>query len=293
MPQITDADIHYAENVLFGRTNVFDEERIRFIREPQTCDLQAVPGSGKTTALLAKLLILERYLPFEDGRGLLVISHTNAAVDEIKEKIGEYCPKLFSEPNFIGTIQSFVDNFLAIPYYVNKFRRKPFRIDDEIYKEKTALFSRNFFPGFSPQEQNNAKNYLRASENAHKIRFSIIDGRVGVSKEDQGLKLNISKPRGRTIPANYVDWSDEEKDRVYQWVLAFKKNMLNFGYLCYDDAYFLSKAYLSKFPKVINILQKRFAIVFVDEINGAVIKFFNVHFVGRICPIAPTPLLTD
>lgn len=64
----------------------FDEERKVFIRNFNTIDLQAVPGSGKTTALLAKLVILERRLPFADGSGILVLSHTNGAIDEIKEK---------------------------------------------------------------------------------------------------------------------------------------------------------------------------------------------------------------
>ena len=266
MPPITDADIQFAETILFGRTNVFDEERVTFIKELRTCDLQAVPGSGKTTALLAKLLIIEKYLPFDDGRSILVISHTNAAVNEIKEKIGDYCPKLFSEPNFIGTIQSFTDKHLTIPYFIHKYGKKPFRIDDEIFQEKAEQFSRKFFAGFTPQEQNNAKNYLR-SNNAHKLRFTIVGRNIGVSKEHEGPKLNVSKPRGNTRPANYVDWNVNEKERVYEWVLAFRKDLLRSGYLCFDDAYFLSKAYVSNFPRVKNILQKRFAFVFVDEMQ--------------------------
>ena len=88
MPQdinITDADIEYAENILLQEGKTFDEERRSFIRDLNTLDLQAVPGSGKTTALLAKLVILEKHMPLKSGRGILVISHTNAAVDEIKE----------------------------------------------------------------------------------------------------------------------------------------------------------------------------------------------------------------
>lgn len=112
---ITDEDIVYPERVLLFKGQEFDDERKIFIKNLETIDLQAVPGSGKTTALLAKLLILEKHLPFDNGSGILVISHTNAAIDEIKSRIAKYCPKLFSYPNFVGTIQSFVDEFLAIP----------------------------------------------------------------------------------------------------------------------------------------------------------------------------------
>ena len=145
MPQeinVTEADIEYAEKVLLPEGYNFDPERRLFIRDLSTLDLQAVPGSGKTTALLAKLLILERYMPLQSGRGVLVISHTNAAVDEIKERIGKHCPKLFAYPNFVGTIQSFVDVFLAIPFYTNKFKKKPSRIDSEIYDSLVSLQNR-------------------------------------------------------------------------------------------------------------------------------------------------------
>jgi DNA helicase-2/ATP-dependent DNA helicase PcrA len=127
MPQVinvTDEDIHYAEKILLPAGKEFDLERKTFIRNLKTIDLQAVPGSGKTTALLAKLLIIERKLPFQDGSGILVLSHTNAAIDEIKHKIQKHCPKLFSYPNFIGTIQSFVDEFLAVPFYNFIFKKK-------------------------------------------------------------------------------------------------------------------------------------------------------------------------
>lgn len=136
--EITDEDIQYAENILLPQGKTFDNERRKFIRNLSTIDLQAVPGSGKTTALLAKLLILETKLPLHDGSGILVLSHTNAAVDEIKERIHQYCPKLFRYPNFIGTIQSFVNNFLAKPYYNELYKRSHIRIDNDIYNRSLS-----------------------------------------------------------------------------------------------------------------------------------------------------------
>jgi superfamily I DNA/RNA helicase len=130
----------YAERILQCS---FDNERRIYIKNLETIDLQAVPGSGKTTALLAKLLILDKYLPFNDGSGLLVISHTNAAVDEIKERIGRHCKNLFKYPNFVGTIQSFVDKFLCIPYYSNKNLVKPNQINNEIFDEYINDFLSN------------------------------------------------------------------------------------------------------------------------------------------------------
>ena len=72
-PNITANEIAHAERVLLSDGQTFDDERKAFIVNLDTIDLQAVPGSGKTTVLLAKLLALEGYLPFEDGSGVLAM----------------------------------------------------------------------------------------------------------------------------------------------------------------------------------------------------------------------------
>src|SRR5687768_12149801 len=108
-PEVSDPDINRAEQILFGRQGVFDDERKLYIKSFETLDVLAVPGSGKTTSLLAKLIIMARHQKEKGCGAILVLSHTNAAVDQIAEKIGKYCPNLFAYPNFIGTIQRFVD----------------------------------------------------------------------------------------------------------------------------------------------------------------------------------------
>ncbi|MEB0028960.1 UvrD-helicase domain-containing protein [Pseudomonas sp. MH9.2] len=261
---VSDDDIAYAERVLLPAGESFDAERSRFIRNMATLDLQAVPGSGKTTALLAKLLILDRYLPFEDGSGILVISHTNAAIDEIKGKIGSHCVNLFHYPNFVGTIQAFVDEFLAVPFYTNKYGKAPTRIDDDIYNQKFALPPFGF-KGFALQENKNSLRFLMA--NTKKIRWSFSDGKVLLTDGYCGKEIDFKKPRGNTKPQNYADWSDAEKDRIRQWVGSFKLSIIKSGCLCYDDAYFLARMSLVRNAPVKLLLQKRFAHVFVDEMQ--------------------------
>lgn len=123
--------IHESEQ-LFIKGNTFDPERLDFINNLGTCDLLAVPGSGKTTALMAKLYCLSKQLPFDDGSGILVLAHTNAAVDEIEKKLKPHCPRLFEYPNFVGTIQGFVNKFLANNANFEKYGSYPTKIDNEI-----------------------------------------------------------------------------------------------------------------------------------------------------------------
>ena len=263
---ITENDIEYAEKILLADGQNFDDERRTFIKNLEVIDLQAVPGSGKTTALLAKLLILERKLPFVDNSGILVLSHTNVAIDEIRHKIELFCPKLFRYPNFIGTIQSFVDEFLAIPYYTTICKKKPVRIDNEIYEERVNHILQNrWLPKYnlSLDDLKKIQNIKMANQDLFKnIRLDTNDvGEIILIKElNDKEKLNVKKPKGE-------DYSNEEKEKLYQWFFSFKQNILKEGILHFDDAYFLAKAYLFHFPKIKEIIQKRFSYVFVDEMQ--------------------------
>jgi len=254
--------IALAERILLRPGESFDEERRRFIGDFSTLDLLAVPGSGKTTALLAKLLILDRQLPRSDGAGVLMLSHTNAAIDEIRGRLGPHCTHLFRYPNFVGTIQRFVDEFIAIPYYANRYRRTPLYIDDVVY-ERQFKQPRGSINGFSPQEHKNALRYLNS--NKKKIRWSWIDGQAVLTDGYNGKVIEFNKPRARA--KIYTDWDEKERSRVKAWFHAFKRRLLGAGFLSYDDAYFLAQVALHRNSQLKSLLQRRFAHVFVDEMQ--------------------------
>ncbi|HIC8646072.1 TPA: UvrD-helicase domain-containing protein [Elizabethkingia meningoseptica] len=263
-------DIRYAESVLLPEGKTFDEERISFIRNFDTIDLQAVPGSGKTTVLLAKLLILETKLPLKNNRGVLILSHTNTAIDEIRDKIGKYCPSLFSYPNFIGTIQAFVDQFLAIPFYNQSYRKKIIRIDNEIYREKVKKCLSNLWLyklGFTDDIIMKISYIRNVNESLfYDFRFDYTDRAILINKFNGNL-LEINKPRGNTLPRNYEDYTPDEKAAIYNWFHKFKHHLLKEGILHFDDAYFLANVYLAKKPKVKEIIQQRFKYIFIDEMQ--------------------------
>lgn len=245
---ITDDDIRYAESILLDESQSFDDERRRFIKNMETIDLQAVPGSGKTTALLAKLLIIESKLPLENGAGILVLSHTNTAIDEIKDKIQNHCPKLFAYPNFIGTIQSFVDSFLALPFYNCCYAKKVLRIDNEIYDEIALHFyyslqSRSFGTYKWLDRKSNSKDYflnLRVDEDDNLVI---------------GLNGNIAlKNKG------------EKSSNSYTVLKSIKDTILEMGYLHFDDAYILADRSIAS-TGILEVLRKRFSFIFVDEMQ--------------------------
>jgi hypothetical protein len=269
--KITDKDIEYAESILLAEGQTFKDdggERIEFIKNLDTIDLHAVPGSGKTTALMAKLLILERKLPFEDGSGILAISHTNTAVDEIKNKIEDYCPKLFSYPNFVGTIQSFVNKFLARPYYNQRMKSKINRIDDDLYNELINKFNNYYLEGFNSKQQKNTKYFLNYYGVVTKYR---LDENNKLVESINGKELEIKTPKNKKN-----DWSLTEKNQIKKWLKKLKLKIMKSGILCFDDAYYLANRYMLEYPKVKKLLQKRFAYVFVDEMQDMALHQYKI-----------------
>ena len=236
-------EIIETERILLPVGKSFDAERRRFIKNFETIDLQAVPGSGKTTALLAKLLILEKRLPLSSNRGILILSHTNTAVDEIKDKIGIHCSKLFSYPNFIGTVQSFVDQFLAIPCYSNLFKQKTQRIDNEIFEEQ---FNKSISYGARL-----ALNHRLKDNYSDFIKNIFVINEVGLV-DIFSFEEKIINKLGNHTP-------------TYQEIISVKKNLLKKGILNFNDAFAFAKIYLERHPKIIKILQRRFQYIFIDE----------------------------
>ena len=88
MPFATDEEIKIAHDILLDGKKPFDDQRTGVIKEDKSCYVQACPGSGKTTALLAKLIILANKMPLPEGKGICVLTHTNVAIDEIKARVG-------------------------------------------------------------------------------------------------------------------------------------------------------------------------------------------------------------
>lgn len=83
--------------------------------------VEACPGAGKTQA------IVQRFISRPGAgqrRGLALLSFTNAATYEA----GSRCagnPGLIRAPNFVGTIDSFVNHFIVAPPYMAIERRVP------------------------------------------------------------------------------------------------------------------------------------------------------------------------
>lgn len=237
---VNDEMIEFSEKLLLPDGAKSNEERRNIIRCMETKDIQACPGSGKTTTLLAKLCILARQMPLPSNQGICVLTHTNVAVDEIRNKLQGYTDILFQYPNHFGTIQSFVNRYLAIPAYIEMFGKKPARIDDDFFNEYTVRNAGRLDYG--------AKFWLdKQYISLQQLRFN--KDNFDISKQFDGPIL--LKPDSKSYPL------------IYQ----FKLGILREGVICYADAYSLAYYYLRKYPEIKDIISERFSYIFIDEMQ--------------------------
>lgn len=257
--EVTEDDINYAENILFGKTNVFDcDERIPIIKNfNKSFDVNACPGSGKTTVLLAKLIILSRKMPLKNGQGICVLTHTNVAIDEIKGKLGQKSEALFKYPNYFGTIQSFVDKYLAIPFFRLKTGENIRSIDNDIFYNHLQKLAKGRYPKIKNAinycVEKSYGNYVEGQDVNNFVKFISSKSFKVVNKE-----IFICDRNGATL----------EKKKYYDEL----SQIMYDGVIRYNDAYVFANAYLSKFPQISSYISNRFKYVFIDEMQDTDIK---------------------
>lgn len=239
--QITDEDIAWIESILGFQ---FDDDRIKILKNLESRDVQAFPGSGKTTILVAKLAILAKKWSYVNS-GICVLSHTNVAREEIEDRLGntDIGKKLLSYPHFIGTVHSFFDTFVALPW----LRSKGYSInliDSDLVKK-----SRWFMLPFG------TRDFLERNH-----------------KDEQICGYNGS--------IGLIQWDKECKTK--QYILdAINKSQKN-GNFTFDEMLLYSKQALDVSESLAIGLQQRFPIVFVDEAQDT--NSFQLELLSKAFP---------
>lgn len=188
----TDNEINIAHDILLRGHRPFDENRINIIKNDTSCYVQASPGSGKTTVLLAKLIILANRMPLPDGKGVCVLTHTNVAIDEIKAKLGQKADILFRYPNFFGTIQTFLHKFVTAAALQYFYGSQISYVDDDI--AQTALLKK--YGKLSRENKLKKLVFAHIASKKHIIEIDEINALGGV---DALTNANVIRPIGKKI----------------------------------------------------------------------------------------------
>ncbi len=200
--------------------------------------VEACPGAGKTQS------IVERFVrrPVDDPRrGVALVSFTNAAVDEARGRCSVN-QDLLKPPNYIGTIDGFINRYITGPIYSNRTGRPP------VFKDSW--------------------------EDSYHSSFTIS---TGLRFELQWFTISVDG--SASFDSKKVAWPDRDP---YKWLLPrvieeantqaadLIRQHLSRGVLDCSYSRLLMNAYLADQelgPRIGELLRARFSEVIVDEIQ--------------------------
>jgi DNA helicase II / ATP-dependent DNA helicase PcrA len=234
------------------------DARLDVLRSNASIDVAACPGSGKTTLLVAKVAILAKRWTSPSG-GICVLSHTNVARSEIESRLGgdHAARSVLSYPHFVGTIHSFVNQFVALPW-LRAQGIEVVAIDDDICLRRRL---------------GKLEHTLRAR--VSKSRRSVDLLRICDADYDLG---DISWGRGTLGKAT----------TTYQAFVSACRETSAEGYFCHHDMMIWARQALDQNPEIRNAVRQRFPILFLDEVqdNDEVqSKLLHRLFVDDVRPV--------
>lgn len=237
-PTIEDVDIAWACGVMALPVTAFggadgNDPRLSVLKSMETLDIEACPGSGKTTLLVTKLAILAKRWT-RHRQGICVLSHTNAARNEIETKLSSSSvgSTLLRYPHFVGTIHSFVNEFLGVPWL--RSQGYPVKaIDSDI-----ALSVRWSKVAFATRAYLKRKN---------REKYCLTYDRADVGGGD------------KSFLGEHTD--------TYKAIVRICEETSKDGYFCYDEMFVWATQLLDSCPRIVDALRLRFPLVFLDEVQ--------------------------
>ena len=214
--------------------NPTDQQKEAIFAEELEFLLRAAPGSGKTWTSCRRFIWRAANWPYAVG-GLALLSFTNAAIREFKTATIDVGRRdLLSDPNYVGTFDSFVERYILAPFghLLTGADTRP-----------------KLFPGPRPGDWNNTKlKVWRDGTGRRKIpvpAWEIIPYPDGTK-----LRFKASPTFGNHPLAAASDAIDE---------------LLSLGFYTHAQRVFWACILLFKRPHIAELLARRFPEIVVDE----------------------------
>ncbi|MFI8440244.1 UvrD-helicase domain-containing protein [Streptomyces rochei] len=222
-----------------------DAEQWDFLQSETTQDLQAAPGSGKTTLIGLKLALMADAWTSATC-GVCVLSHTNTAKNEITDRVASLAAgrSLLRYPHFIGTIQSFVHTFLALPAVRTK--------GVEVRSVDDAAFETAAIRLLQHSDYSILRSYVERQRDGTGIvtgaTFAYKDGELVVTGSTREPPFRAETASGKQLS-------------------HLKRTLARRGVFRYQDMYAIAQQYLAKHPGIVPAVSARFPFVLLDEMQ--------------------------
>ncbi len=216
------------------------EEQKEFLDAEGRVVIKACPGSGKTYTVAQKLLsYVDHWKDYHSG--VAVLSFTNVASNEIFEKAQSIHGSLgkLGYPHFIGTVDSFIDEFIVLRYghlhTVGKVR------------PRIALSDNWKIP----------YKYWRSECHRNGCVDNIEQFYYGVDKNlyKGNEQVNCDRRKARMLPCQ-----------------QYKKMLSDRGIVFQNETALFAYQLLKKYPEVATAIAERFPVIIIDEVQDTSIN---------------------
>ena len=252
LPTIEEGDLAALPGA-FPKLDFTDEDYRSVLLENGKVDVQAAPGSGKTTVLAARLYLISRKWKSE-RQGICVISHTNTASREIRHRLAGTAEgsRILNYPHFIGTIHAFVNQYLALPS-LRSVGKSIDVIDDELFEQRALKEAR----------RNGSLIYwMKRNPN---VAPAVI-AELHYTGENLALTSGKGKVPGPGPVRNALE--------------ALKKKLDMAGVFRHEDMFAFAENALLTRPRMKHLLSRRFPLVMIDEMQDTSVA--QAALLGRI-----------
>lgn len=237
--------------------------------------LKACPGSGKTEVLGIKSAY-EINKWDKSNNGIAILTFTNSAEDEIRNRVEGYLNRKVDYPHFVGTFTSWIHGYIAHPFIADIMNYKGDADKDKSVRIIDSDSNAEFLKVFSSKCRYGCLENIKANQYYYDVKSKkfIYSG-------------NIIR-NGNSILQSFMDNIGAIKDLKYT-KLKFWKN----GYANYEDVEHIVFYFLSQNLDKAKIISKRFPNIFIDEcqdLSYVQLRILNIlkesgsslHFIGDI-----------
>ena len=209
--------------------------------------LNACPGSGKTEVLAIK--VAEEIIDWnEKSKGIAILTFTNSAENEIKHRISEFIDISNIYPHYIGTFTSWLHGYIAHPFLYKKINYTGNADEDKSLKVIDNDNEAGFLNSFSSQYGYNVLGKIKANEFYFSKKYNKY---IYCGKIHDGKRI--------------FDELLSEDEWRYKDLYSIKKKFYQKGFCLYEDIENLVYDTLNEDKKLLDLISKRFPIIFIDE----------------------------
>lgn len=258
--------------------NNLNDDQLKYITSSieENIFLKACPGSGKTEVLGIKSAY-EINLWEKKHRGIAILTFTNSAEDEIRNRVEMYLDEKLKYPNYIGTFTSWIHGYIANPFLSKVTNYKGDKDFDKSIKLIESIDNPDFIKIFSSKY-----SYLELGNiNPCEYYFDF--------KEGKYIYCGNRSNNGQDILESLLEsdkWRWDDLNKI-------KRQFWEKGFYLYEDIECLVYKLLYENEEITKMIASRFPIILIDECQDLsytqleIIKLINkygskIHLIGDL-----------